>query len=114
MFSESSPCLLVQHASVSTAHRPVELLGKHFTKPFSQPNAPDCTHVSFAIIKTNFQGQFSHVITVDPLLFCNGTTPACLQFLLILPDIFGPESEKGQSPRSTDLKAKYESVHWVS
>ena len=35
MFSESSPCLLVQHASVSTTHRPVErTLGKTFYKTF--------------------------------------------------------------------------------
>ena len=39
MFSESSPCLLGQHGSCSSAQLPVE----HFTKPFPQPAAPDCT-----------------------------------------------------------------------
>ena len=47
MFSESSPCLLGQHGSCSTAQRPVELsenvLNNHFSQPDSAPqtvNAP--------------------------------------------------------------------------
>ena len=44
MFSESSPCLLGQHGSCSTAH----ILGtfrKHFAKPSEQVAAPDCTYL---------------------------------------------------------------------
>ena len=46
MFSESSPCLLVQHGSCSTTQQSAcGTLGKHFTTPFSQPDAaPDCIY----------------------------------------------------------------------
>ena len=44
MFAESSTSLIGQQSSCSTAQRATayRTLRKHFTKPFSQPAAPDC------------------------------------------------------------------------
>ena len=61
MFSESYPCLLGQNRSCRpTACR---TLRKHFTKPFSQPDAPVC------VKPTNFFAQNTFFIDTQQELF---------------------------------------------
>ena len=57
MFSESSPCLLGQHGSCSIGPTACGTFKKHFTKPFSQTDAPDCSSLSWVPLSKVFRGH---------------------------------------------------------